>query len=116
MKGLETFITDYPKAFLSPFYFDCNDGWYNILSPVISYIHLYNTNNPGDPIEIIQIKEKFGTLRFYTDRSTNLLSALIEEAEELSEKTCDICGKEGELRGGGWLRTLCDEHDSQRKK
>lgn len=116
MKELNSFITDYPKAFVKSFGFECNDGWYDLLSPVVSYIHLYNTNNPDNPIIIQQVKEKFATLRFYTSHSTDILDTLISEAEQLSEKTCERCGKEGKCRSGGWLVTLCDEHNDERNR
>jgi hypothetical protein len=35
---------------------------------------------------------------------------VIDKYENLSYKTCEICGKEGVLRKGSWLKTLCDEH------
>ena len=36
-------------------------------------------------------------------------------AEAWADKTCEMCGKPGEKRGGGWIKTLCDEHDAERK-
>ena len=35
----------------------------------------------------------------------------IAEAEKKSAITCEVCGKEGELRNrNGWFSTTCDEH------
>jgi hypothetical protein len=31
-------------------------------------------------------------------------------AESMSGVTCEVCGNVGRQRGGGWIRTLCDEH------
>jgi hypothetical protein len=62
------------------------------------------------PFEVLQVKEKFGTLRFYTNFETKEISNYIEEAEKKSAHTCEVCGEEGKLRTGGWLMTLCDEH------
>jgi len=56
-----------------------------------------------------QVKEKFGTLRFYMTTGSNEMYNLIDEAEKESAKTCEFCGKPGKLRSGGWLLTLCDE-------
>jgi hypothetical protein len=36
------------------------------------------------------------------------ISDIIDEAESLSFKTCEICGNPGELRGGNWMSTLCN--------
>jgi hypothetical protein len=58
----------------------------------------------------VQVKEKFGTLRFYTDKSTKEQDAYISFAENMSAKICEVCGKPGQRNDGGWIRTLCPEH------
>lgn len=63
-----------------------------------------------------QIKEKFGTLRFYLSHGTDEMFAIAEEAERKSATTCEDCGKKGKLRKGGWLRTLCDACHKGRKR
>lgn len=55
-----------------------------------------------------QVKEKFGTLRFYMTSATDEMYKLISEAESESARTCEMCGAPGKTRGGGWLVTLCD--------
>ena len=55
-----------------------------------------------------QVKEKYGGLRFYMTCDTDEISNLVEEAEALSLKTCEECGKPGEKRSGGWIHTHCD--------
>ncbi len=58
--------------------------------------------------QIFQIKEKFGGLRFYTDKMTYLGWDYVSEAEELSFKTCEECGRLGKIWSRkGWVRTLC---------
>lgn len=61
-------------------------------------------------VEAVQIKEKFGTLRFYTNTSDRYIDGLISMAESMSSITCETCGKPGHLRGGGWVYAACDEH------
>lgn len=56
----------------------------------------------------MQVKEKYGTLCFYMTSSTDEMEDAISEAEAKSAVTCEDCGQPGVLRGGGWLRTLCD--------
>lgn len=65
--------------------------------------------NWGEDITISQIKEKFGTLRFYIYGGSDAIDKLIDTAEDLSSVTCEQCGQSGELRDNGWLFTLCDE-------
>ena len=61
-----------------------------------------------------QIKEKFGTLRFYVRGAGDDVHAIIERAVERSAVTCEACGAAGNLRRRpGWMRTLCDEHEAQ---
>lgn len=116
---LETLYELYPQAFKPPadklepfpmFGFECQDGWYNLLEPVIKYIAEYNLQHPEDTIIISQIKEKYGTLRFYTWGNTEELDKLITEAENKSEVTCETCGAPGILRGKSWYYTACEEH------
>ena len=62
----------------------------------------------GNYPKAAQVKEKFGGLRFYMTVGIDKIFNLVEEAEALSYKTCEECGKPGEERGGGWIHTLCN--------
>ena len=64
----------------------------------------------------VQVKEKFGGLRFYVDGGDDVVYGMIQMAESLSTVTCEECGKPGIQRSGGWIRTLCDEHEAERQK
>lgn len=57
-----------------------------------------------------QIKEKFGTLRFYTAGGDEYTSGVVRMAESLSCVTCEVCGKPGMTSGKGWIKTTCEEH------
>jgi hypothetical protein len=63
-------------------------------------------------IQAVQVKEKFGTLRFYTNFSDEYIDGLIAMAESMTAVTCQECGKPGKVRGGGWIYVACDEHTS----
>ena len=66
--------------------------------------------------EVVQVKEKFGTLRFYTGGGyDDVIGAYIAFAENLTALTCEECGAPGKLRRGGWVRCLCDEHAKDRE-
>lgn len=64
----------------------------------------------------VQVKEKFGTLRFYVNGGNEKAYNYIEFAEALSGSTCEECGAPGTTRGGGWIRTLCDRHEDERQR
>lgn len=69
-----------------------------------------------DPEYVVhQVKQKFGTLRYYCAPSVELGSDVLEvfdditdEAERVSAMTCECCGNPGVLhRRGGQVKTLC---------
>ena len=58
----------------------------------------------------VQIKEKFGGLRFYVQAATDKHYSYISFAESMSYRTCEECGAPGKRYTGGWHKTLCDIH------
>lgn len=60
--------------------------------------------------KIAQIKEKFGTLRFYTYGGTEVHQAIADYAENMSSVTCEKCGNAAITYRIGWHRTLCRDH------
>jgi hypothetical protein len=90
--------------------FECNDGWYDIIYHLSEKIEpLIEKDEDSDSIYVVQVKEKFGGLRFYMNTLTNEIDKLIHEAMEESFITCEDCGKPGTLRTKGWNMTLCDD-------
>lgn len=83
-------------------------GWYPIL---IELDQALAAIDPG--YEVHQVKEKFGTLRYYfrTERADTegRMDTLVREAEKRCETTCELCGDPGVLhaRSNGWLKTVC---------
>ena len=64
---------------------------------------------------VIQVKEKFGGLRFYTDGTTAEFLTLVDAAEEESYKICEQCGEPGSIdKNRYWLKTLCHSCTSKR--
>jgi hypothetical protein len=66
-------------------------------------------------IEIHQIKEKFGGLRFYFQGGDEYCRGLVTMAEEWAANTCEECGERGEIRTGGWHKSLCAVHHGERE-
>jgi hypothetical protein len=62
-----------------------------------------------------QIKEKFGGLRFYYSGGDEKIQGMVRMAEAWADRHCEECGKPGQKRSGGWIRTLCDEHEAERQ-
>jgi len=67
--------------------------------------------NPRTGFHVVQVKEKFGGLRFYVTPATHKIFDRIHEVEEESFHICEVCGKPGKLRNKiPWWQTLCDTH------
>ena len=58
----------------------------------------------------VQVKEKFGGLRFYVQAATDKHYNYITFAESMSYHTCEECGALGKTYTDGWHKTLCDIH------
>lgn len=59
---------------------------------------------------IEQIKEKYGSLRWYAYADTKDTHSIIRKYEDISAHTCIVCGKEATYRSTGWVCPYCDEH------
>lgn len=59
---------------------------------------------------IMQIKEKFGGLRWYAYGDTEDTLRIKRKYEAISEHTCIVCGKDATYRSTGWVCPFCDEH------
>jgi hypothetical protein len=115
--------------------FEHGDGWYNIIDRLCANIQGHidwknkqrssllesNPHNLPIPDAVLQVtadqvKEKFGSLRFYYSGGDDVIDGMVRMAESMSEVTCEKCGAFGQTRRGGWIRTLCDEHEAERQK
>ena len=113
MNNLNELPKKYPSLFKKEsFSFECGNGWYELLDVLCSIIERRQLRGsvPSDDIKITQIKEKFGTLRFYYEGGDDVVYALSNFAESISGRVCEDCGQPGRTRSGGWVRTLCDFH------
>ncbi len=113
-------------------------GWYGCIAPDGWKWIIEDTDRllaRLDPdYEIHQVKEKFGTLRYYygtvADRETReVMDAVVSEAEKLSANTCESCGNSSVVSNldkgikfdstavlkstGGWYKTICDSCDTE---
>jgi hypothetical protein len=56
-----------------------------------------------------QIKEKFGTLRFYYNNGDDYIDGVVQMAEQMTSCTCEECGAPGKSNGGGWISVRCND-------
>ena len=124
MNKLNELKEKYPQFFSEHFFFECGDGWYGILSSLLYRInkqeeHIRNKNAyrvrhghdriKYESVKIVQIKEKFGGLRFYYDGGDEYICGAVALAEDMSYKTCEECGDPGTVAEKGWYRVRCQE-------
>ena len=100
---------DFPDLFRGLYgkgvYLELGDGWFDLiygLSKIIAAV---------DPDCVaVQIKEKFGGLRFYVGATSERVHDLIHICEHLSFSVCEECGStKGVTTEGSWAKTLCAE-------
>lgn len=101
---------------LMAFGFDCGPGWYKIIVDCFDKIKSIPAKNRKG-FEVVQVKEKYGTLRIFAWNETEEIEKIIDSACELSETTCEHCGQPGYMHvTRGWYSTLCDDCYSGKKK
>lgn len=74
---------------------------------------LKNALDMMDPEEvkkfrIVQIKEKYGSLRFYTNWVTDQIAEIIYKYSIMSEHICISCGAPATKMSLGWICPWCD--------
>jgi len=125
-------IKTYPKIFKNisgdkAMGIQCNDGWYDLLDSLCYRISMHcMTENTryiietdkyefvleNDPaymqVVATQVKEKMGVLCFYTDGGDVTIQGMIQMAEQMSKRICELCGSPAKTsRDSGWWHTTC---------
>jgi hypothetical protein len=112
------------------------DGWYDLVDSLCGVIqnevdndisqHGYRVKRgeakeEDKPEQVIpvQIKEKFGGLRFYINGGNERVHGAIHAAESMSYRICENCGNPGKPNSDGWIKVYCDpcnELDKRRRE
>lgn len=141
----ERLFNDFPKIFIEkdlPMQQTCmcwgictDDGWFELLYRLCEHLQWDTDQNKYPQVIAQQVKEKFGTLRFYytsvndasvgeealdemTQRERDNairkcaeIDGAIQFAEAMSANICEICGAFDStvepMSRGGWYKTLC---------
>lgn len=120
-------LNDFPrlyKLYHTDVYTSCmaqgfciGDGWFKVLYDLSKSIdELCKDLSDGEYPTVDQVKEKFGTLRYYINLSTikdgflvDSIDNLIHDAEDKCLKICDVCGELGSYRKD-YMAVLCNKH------
>ncbi len=87
-------------------------GWLDLVKELSSKLESVLSKMENPPYAI-QMKEKFGGLRFYLDgdcdeKNSEEIYNIISFYEKKSSFTCESCGERGSnVSMGHWLKTLC---------
>ncbi len=82
------------------FGFECDDGWFGILLGLSEQLSDDASGVPTtseDYPYAIQVKQKFGQLRWYGENLSEAMKSSIEIAAKYSLEACEICGAPGKL-------------------
>ncbi|WP_374427489.1 hypothetical protein [Paracoccus sp. (in: a-proteobacteria)] len=89
--------------------FLCGSGWYPLIERLSADLAAIIRHDGFNRFHIIQVKEKFGELRFYVRGGNERALTRIAEAMREAETTCEACSAPGLIRThDGWLSALCD--------
>ena len=100
--------------------FEHGDGWYQIIDSLCGNIqnHIDWQTKQGKTVPQVvatQVKEKFGTLRFYYNGGDDVIDGMVRMAESWSAVACEECGAPGTQNSRGWIKTLCETHRKERE-
>jgi hypothetical protein len=106
----------YPSMFSEPYGgIAVGEGWWPIIESLCANIqgHIKWKNKDAEVVPqvvVMQIKEKFGGLRFYYEGGDEQIRGMVYMAESWASKTCEICGVPATKQTTGWIKNVCDEH------
>lgn len=89
---------------------DMPDGWKKafglmMVEEIDQELRKYNYQ---DKYKLCQIKEKYGSLRWYDNGHVGEIGNIISKYEHISENVCLMCGKpDSPMLNGGWIYPVC---------
>ena len=109
-KTTQRIIEQNPKIFAQNFYFECEDGWADIIFNLCKELQQEIDNSDCEQVVAVQVKEKFAGLRFYASSGSEKTDQIINKYSKLSIETCEMTGGRGFIcEKFGWYKTLCPE-------
>ncbi|MFG6080471.1 hypothetical protein ACEUZ9_001075 [Paracoccus litorisediminis] len=95
-------------------------GWVSVMERAVSGMIYRLALEPGANLAVQQVKEKFGTLRFYvsptgSDQLRSDIFDIATWAEVATDGRCAVTGEPGGIAMDGWLLTLNHEMEILRR-
>jgi hypothetical protein len=100
------------------------DGWVNSFIPQLKNELFDLLGSYVEQFNVLEIKEKFGSLRIYwgfdidglkdeyvedIEELYENIENLLRKYEDISSKTCIVCGEPGVMRDDYWMTPWCDK-------
>lgn len=126
-----------PKDTCMAWGIECGDGWFDLIDNLCKTItnHVDHANRLWPKLKFAvvaaQVKQKYGTLRFYTDyiyshdleehdldkvnKYINEINGMIIMAETISSQVCETCGEKGRRGADMYPITECDSCNALRR-
>jgi hypothetical protein len=94
--------------------------WYKKLWSIYKrsrYHYLRDNQTPIPQVTAVQIKEKFGTLRFYYIGGDERITSIVDFYESYTQYICEECGSTVDVGStSGWIRNVCQKHAKGSKR
>lgn len=94
--------------------------WYKKLMSLYKrsrYHYFRNNQTPIPQVTALQIKEKFGTLRFYYTGGDERITPIVDFYESYTQYICEDCGSTVDVGStSGWIRNVCQKHAKGSKR
>ena len=95
-------------------YIDCApEGWAKLCEDLCAELKVLFDRVGYKNYSLCQVKEKFGGLRWYDNGVPTEIykeyNDIIRKYEDLSYKTCCVCGAPATKRSMGWISPFCDK-------
>ena len=89
---------------------ECGDGWYPLLDGLCEVLSSRALNGDQAAVEAMQVKQKFGGLRFFFDGGCDHAEGAASMASAMSYHVCEETGRPGTLMARNrWVRTLAED-------
>ena len=141
----ETLVSRYPEIFRDyngdpqrtcmAWGIECGDGWFDLIDTICKAIQNQTEHvnrlwpNLKFGVVAAQVKEKYGTLRFYNEfiyadgleehdrdrleKYITQVNGMVSFAEFMSGRICEVYGQKGSLDGSSFPRCRCKECENK---
>lgn len=89
-------------------------GWATLIEDALEGIDATLKPEELEHFRISDLKEKYGTLRVYTQNAPDAVDPIVEVAERRSALTCEVCGGHGRVfEDRNWYQCRCARHQDR---